>query len=127
MRSELPIFGSSSRMRMRWAGMLIIHRIVTWAAANRIVGPVQFDSNSMVALLLNVGRRVGQQVLSMDLLTDLGDCILERMLLKERVLAAAGIAREDGKWILDDYGLYSAVDFRSEERRIGKEGRSRWS
>jgi hypothetical protein len=40
----------------------------------------------MVALLLDVGRRVAQQVLPVDLLADLGDCFFERMLLKEPVL-----------------------------------------
>ena len=39
------------------------------------------DPNLIVALLLDIGWRVAQQVLSMDLFTDLGDRIFEGVLL----------------------------------------------
>jgi hypothetical protein len=72
---------------------------------------VQLDPNLMVALLLDIGWRVAQQVLSMDLFTDLGNRIFEGVLLQKRVLAASGITSKNGEWIFDQGSLYSTVDF----------------
>src|ERR1700730_17516402 len=118
MRSELPIFGSSSRVRMRWAGMLVVLRIVAGPAANRILRMVQLDPNLMVALLLDIGWRVAQQVLSMDLFTDLGNRIFEGVLLQKRVLAASGITSQNGERVFDHGSLYSTVDFLDQRHQV---------
>src|SRR5579871_447437 len=102
MRSELPMFGSSSKMRMRWAGILVIGGVVAGPAAHRVFRSrlVQLNADLVVTLLLNIGRRVAQQVLPVNFLANLDHCIFKSVLFVETVLSSAGVSRQYRKRIL---------------------------